>query len=128
MSYRNNRVTRVTEFQNRRQRCVSPFSVGVTNARTVAFLSLRFVSEKLIDSVMKLSVALVAPKCSIPILLKQNIKFKRILSKRIKIPVLESTGNSLGLICIIASFAFVLRPPSFGRPQRRLRARPAPLF
>ena len=30
--------------------------------------------------------------------------------------------------CFIASFAFVLRPPSFGRPQRQMRARPAPLY
>ena len=39
-------------------------------------------------------------------------------------PLYKTENNS----CFIASFAFVLRPPSFGRPQRQMRARPAPLY
>ena len=49
------------------------------------------------NSVLSFIVAPVAPKYSIHILLKQNIKFKRILSKRIKNPALESTGTHLDL-------------------------------
>ena len=95
----------MTEFQNRRQHWVSFFSAGVTNVQHVASLSLRFILKKLINSALRLNVAPVAPKHSIPTLKKQKIK-----------------------ACYIASFAFVLRPPSLGRPQRRKRARPAPLF
>ena len=36
----------MTEFQNRRQHWIFPFSVGVTNVQHVASLSLRFVFEK----------------------------------------------------------------------------------
>ncbi len=75
MSYRNNRVTRVTEFQNRRQQYVFPFYVGVTNARTVAFLSLRFVPEKLMNSALSFIVAPVAPKFSIPIFQNRKTTF-----------------------------------------------------
>ena len=37
--------------------------------------------KKLINSALKFNVAPVAPKCSIPILKKQSIKFKQILLK-----------------------------------------------
>ncbi len=56
----NNRVTQVTEFQNRRQHFDSPFSVGVTNVQQVAFLSLRFILEKLMNSALRFRVAPVA--------------------------------------------------------------------
>lgn len=101
LSCKNKGVTRVTKFQNCRQSWISPFSVRVTKVQKVASLSLRFVLKKLMNSAQVLNVAPVALKISIPILQKRNIKFKRILSKKIKIPALESTGIHLDLSALL---------------------------
>jgi hypothetical protein len=68
LRWRNKGVTRVTQFQNRRQHWIFPFSVGVTNVQHVASLSLRFILKKLMNSALRLNVAPVAPKHSIPTL------------------------------------------------------------
>ncbi len=62
----------MTEFQNRRQHWIFPFFVGVTNVQHVASLSLRFIMKKLMNSALRLNVAPVATKHSIPTL--QNRK------------------------------------------------------
>jgi len=105
LRYHNKGVTRVTEFQNRRQHWIFPFSVGVTNVQHVASLSLRFVFEKADEQCAEVKCCPCYSKTQHTHSKKQKIK-----------------------ACFIASFAFVLRPPSFGRPQRRMRARPAPLY
>ncbi|MEE1173707.1 MAG: hypothetical protein U0K87_15290 [Ruminococcus sp.] len=63
----------MTEFQNRRQHWIFPFSVGVTNVQHVAYLSLQFISEKLINSALRFRVAPVAPKFSIPTLQNREL-------------------------------------------------------
>ena len=50
----------MTGFKNRRQHWTSPFSVGVTNVQQVAFLSLRFILKKLMNSALMFCVAPVA--------------------------------------------------------------------
>ncbi|WP_092976606.1 hypothetical protein [Ruminococcus sp. YE282] len=63
----------MTKFQNRRQHWIFPFSVGVTNVQHVAYLSLRFISEKLMNSAIRFRVAPVAPKFSIPTLQNREL-------------------------------------------------------
>jgi len=55
-------VTRVTEFQNRRQHWIFPFSVGVTNVQHVASLSLRFVFEKADEQCAEVKCCSCCPK------------------------------------------------------------------
>ena len=62
LRYHNKGVTRVTEFQNRRQHWIFPFSVGVTNVQHVASLSLRFVFEKADEQCAEVKCCSCCPK------------------------------------------------------------------
>ena len=124
----NKRVTRVTKFQNCRQSWISPFSVGVTKVQKVASLSLRFILKKLMNSAQVLSVAPVAPKISIPILQKRNIKFKRILSKIIKIPALEITGTHLDLSALLPVSPLYYARRYFGGREGGCELGPRPYY
>lgn len=127
-SCRNKGVTRVTKFQNCRQRWISPFSVGVTKVQKVASLSLRFILKKLMNSAQVLNVAPVTPKISIPILQKSNIKFKRILSKKIKIPALECTGTHLELSALLPVSPSYYDRRYFGGHEGRCGLSPRPYY
>ena len=96
----------MTQFQNRRQHWIFPFSVGMTNVQHVAYLSLRFILKKLINSVLRFVVAPVAQKIQHTHLSGQKkYRYKP---------------------CFIASFAFVLRPPVSGGREGRCGQSPHP--
>jgi len=48
-----------------------------------------------------ITIARIAPQYSTPILQNPHIKFKRILSKKIKVPALETTGTHLDLSALL---------------------------
>ena len=52
----------MTQFQNRRQHWIFPFSVGVTNVQHVASLSLRFVFEKADEQCAEVKCCSCCPK------------------------------------------------------------------
>ena len=101
LRYHNNGVTRVTEFQNRRQHWIFPFSVGGDKCAACCIFVAPIYFRKADEQCAEVSCCPCCPKTQHTHSTKQKNKS-----------------------CFIASFAFVLRPPSFGRPQRRKRARP----